>query len=142
VCTLRDVEGFSYFCSGKSVAPVSEAVKGKPRAVDRVCFFFRLLSCQCKICSVYTRRCGIIVSESVFLLAYFVFCYVLHHYYHVFISNCGSDNMKKMTFYDYYYLTLYKFRCNYYIITMIIISYKFIINIIFVLKVRLLEFIQ
>lgn len=39
VCTLRGVEGFSYFCSGKSVAPVSEAAKGKPRAVDRVSLF-------------------------------------------------------------------------------------------------------
>ena len=29
-------EEISYFCSGKSVAPVSEAAKGEPRTIDRV----------------------------------------------------------------------------------------------------------
>lgn len=34
--TLLVREEISYFCSGKSVAPVSEAAKGEPRTIDRV----------------------------------------------------------------------------------------------------------
>lgn len=34
--TLVAGEEISYFCSGKSVAPVSEAAKGEPRTIDRV----------------------------------------------------------------------------------------------------------
>lgn len=34
--TLLAGEEISYFCSGKSVAPVSEAAKGEPRTIDRV----------------------------------------------------------------------------------------------------------
>lgn len=56
VCTLRGVEGFSYFCSGKSVAPVSEAAKGKPRTVDRVsASFFVYLAANATICGVHKQ---------------------------------------------------------------------------------------
>lgn len=56
VCTLRGVEGFSYFCSGKSVAPVSEAAKGKPRAVDRVsASFFVFSAADATIRGVYKQ---------------------------------------------------------------------------------------
>lgn len=56
VCTLRGVEGFSYFCSGKSVAPVSEAAKGKPRAVDRVsASFFVYSAANATIHGVYKQ---------------------------------------------------------------------------------------
>lgn len=51
VYTLRGVEGFSYFCSGKSVAPVSEAAKGKLRAVDRLpAAFFVYSAANTTIC--------------------------------------------------------------------------------------------
>lgn len=45
--TLLVGEEISYFCSGKSVAPVSEAAKGEPRTIDRVrASFFVSSSCD------------------------------------------------------------------------------------------------
>lgn len=67
----RESRGISYFCSGKSVAPVSEAAKGEPRIIDRVCasFFFFFLFVysvtDVSLCNVRARRCDAIVRESV-----------------------------------------------------------------------------
>lgn len=38
-CLSKSRRGISYFCSGKSVAPVSEAAKGELRTIDRVLLF-------------------------------------------------------------------------------------------------------
>lgn len=75
--TLLVREEISYFCSGKSVAPVSEAAKGEPRTIDRVRAsffvsssrdstvtpFLRLFCLFLSLFFVYVRLSSFIVRE-------------------------------------------------------------------------------